>query len=109
MTNVGCDIDGVLAAGFVPPEADYVVISGRKTDEWASTIRLLGSSRPIYLRPPWFPGDSQHWKAHIIQSCKITKFYEDRPEQATEIKRCCPECRVFLVKDKVIVQEILLS
>lgn len=101
--QIGCDLDGVLADGFTPPEADFAVISGRHVDDWERTVRQVGAGRPIYLRPPFFPGTSEHWKSHIIQCTGITRFYEDRPEQAAEIRRCCPGCVVLLVKNGRVV------
>lgn len=103
---IGCDIDGVLTTGFRPEEADYVIISGRKTDDWPNTLELLGHDRRIYLRPIYFPGDSPHWKAAMIQWLKITKFYEDDLRQAREIRRICPECVVVLVKDGQVVDTL---
>lgn len=104
--QVGCDLDGVLADGFTPEEKDFAIISGRKTDDWERTCKQVGTSRPIYLRPPQFAGDSPHWKAAMIQAMGITKFYEDRPEQAAEIRRICPACVVHLVKDGKVIEVI---
>jgi hypothetical protein len=102
--SVGCDLDGVLADGFTPPEPEFVIISGRQTDDWPRTIAQVGTSRPIYLRPPHFPGDSPHWKAAIIQACGITRFYEDLIDQATEIRRICPSCVVLLVRQGQVIR-----
>lgn len=102
--QVGCDLDGVLADGFVPPEADFAIVSGRKIDDWERTVKQVGTARPIYLRPPFFPGTSQHWKAHIIQCTGITRFYEDMRDQAEEIRRRCPACVVVLVNNGKIVE-----
>lgn len=101
--KVGCDVDGVLADGFVPPEADFCVISGRTTDEWARTVAKVGASRPIYLRPPNFPGEAAVWKATVIRTTGITRFYEDMPDQARDIRIICPDCVVVLVKQGEIV------
>jgi hypothetical protein len=105
--DVGCDIDGVLTTGFRPEEPDYVIISGRKTDDWPNTLKDFGGlDRRIYLRPLHFPGDSPHWKAAMIQWLKITRFYEDDPGQAREIRRICPECVVMIVKDGKVVGQL---
>jgi hypothetical protein len=101
--SVGCDLDGTYLSGFRPPEAEYVFITGRLTDDWKNTVNQVGSDRPLYLRPTWFPGDSQHWKAMLIQSLKITRFYEDDIYQAKEIKRICPQCTVVIIANGVIV------
>lgn len=103
---IGCDIDGVLVAKvpFVVPESDYVIISGRKTDDWPNTLKSLGHERRIYLRPVYFPGDSPHWKAAMIQWLGVTKFYDDDPNQAREIRRICPGCIIGLIKDGKIVE-----
>lgn len=103
MTTTGCDLDGTYLSGFRPEETDYIFITGRKAPDWANTIRQVGIERLIYFRPIWFPGDSQHWKAMIIQQMKLTKFYEDDINQAREIKRTCPQCQVVIVKDGKIV------
>jgi hypothetical protein len=104
--QVGCDLDGVLADGFMPPEAEFVIISGRHTDDWDRTLRQVGASRPIYLRPPNFPGDSPHWKAAMIQAMGITRYYEDRPEQAAEIRRVCPACVILLVENGKVIRTL---
>lgn len=101
---IGCDIDGTYLSGFRPQEEDYVFISGRKTEDWENTVRQVGSDRPIYLRPPFFPGDSPHWKAAMIHAMQITKFYEDDVNQAKEIRRTCPLCLVVMVRDGQIVE-----
>ena len=107
---IGCDIDGVLVdrnglTGFLPTEPDYVIISGRKTDDWPNTLASLGHlDKRIYLRPLRFPGDSPHWKAAMIGWLGIVKFYEDDPNQAREIRRICPGCAVHLVKDGRVVE-----
>lgn len=101
--RVGCDLDGTYLSGFRPPENEYVFITGRTTDDWINTVRQVGSDRPLYLRPTWFPGDSPHWKAAVIQWLRITKFYEDDSNQAREIRRICPQCEVVMVRDGVIV------
>jgi hypothetical protein len=102
--QVGCDLDGVLADGFTPEEADFAIISGRHTDDWGRTLGQVGATRPIYLRPPHFAGDSPHWKAAMIQAMGITKFYEDDPNQAREIRRICPKCTVCLVRGGRVVE-----
>ncbi len=102
--RVGCDLDGVLADGFTPHEQDFAIISGRFTDDWDRTLSQVGTSRPIYLRPPYFAGDSPHWKAAIIQATGITKFYEDDANQAREIRRICPNCVVNLVRQGKVVE-----
>jgi hypothetical protein len=101
--RIGCDLDGTYLSGFRPPESDYVFITGRKVDDWTRTVEQVGSDRPLYLRPLWFPGSSPHWKAAMIQWLRITKFYEDEPGQAQEIRRRCPDCRVVMVKNGQIV------
>jgi hypothetical protein len=104
--EVGCDIDGVLAAGFLPAEPEFCAISGRRTDDWDRTVAQIGTSRPIYLRPQHFPGDSGEWKAAIILTTGITKFYEDMRDQAEVIRRICPQCTVVLVRDNRIVETL---
>jgi hypothetical protein len=93
----------VLTTGFRPPEADYVILSGRLQADWKDTVAQIGTSRPIYLRPPYFPGTSQHWKAACIQWLGITKFYEDDEGQARDIRKFCPQCEVVMVKDGKVV------
>lgn len=100
---VGCDLDGTYLSGFRPQEAEYVFITGRKSDDWKNTVKQVGADRPLYLRPIWFPGDSPHWKAAVIQWLHLTKFYEDDPNQAREIRRICPNCEVVMVRDGKIV------
>jgi len=102
---IGCDLDGTYLSGFRPAEENYIFVTGRKADDWANTIRQVGAERVLYLRPIWFHGDSPHWKAFIIQTMGIIKFYEDEPGQAREIKRICPTCQVVLVRDGKIVDE----
>jgi hypothetical protein len=102
--QVGCDIDGVLASGFVPAEAEFCAISGRRTDDWDRTIGQIGASRPIYLRPQYFPGEAGEWKAAIIMTTGITKFYEDMRDQAEVIRRICPRCVVHLVEGGRVVE-----
>lgn len=106
--QVGCDMDGVLVDGFIPPESDFAIISGRHTDDWERTLRQAGTARPIYLRPPFFPGESGEWKAAMILALGITKFYEDMRDQAEVIRRCCRLCAVHMVKDGRVI-EILKS
>lgn len=101
--DVGCDIDGVLADGFTPPEPEFAVISGRMTDDWERTTGQIGTSRPIYLRPEHFPGSSGEWKAAIIMTTGIRKFYEDMRDQAEVIRRICPQCEVHLVRNGKVV------
>lgn len=102
---IGCDIDGVLTTGFRPEEPDYVIISGRKTDHWPNTLKDFDRlGKRIYLRPIFFPGDSPHWKAAMIQWLGITKFYEDDRNQAREIRRICPTCAVHLVRDGKVIE-----
>lgn len=102
--EVGCDLDGVLADGFTPKEADFSILSGRHTDDWDRTIRQVGASRPIYLRPPLYPFESGEWKAEMIRVLGIRKFYEDDPNQARVIRKACPECHVHLVKDGRVIE-----
>ena len=102
--QVGCDVDGVLADGFTPAETEFCVISGRQTDDWERTIRQVGTVQPIYLRPPSFPGEAGEWKAAIIMTTGITKFYEDMRDQAEVIRRICPQCQVHLVRNGRIVE-----
>lgn len=102
--QVGCDIDGVLADGFTPPEADFCAVSGRRTDDWLRTIGQIGTDRPIYLRPPNFPGEAGEWKAVVIMTTGITKFYEDTRKQAEVIRRICPQCEVHLVKHGKVIE-----
>lgn len=101
--RVGCDIDGTYLSGFRTEEKDFVFITGRKTEDWGDTVRQLGTEHPLYLRPPWFPGDSPHWKAAMIQWLRIEKFYEDETGQAEVIARRCPDCQVVLIKAGQIV------
>lgn len=101
--QVGCDLDGVLVDGFTPPEADFTAISGRNIDDWERTIAQIGTLRPIYLKPPDFPGNSGVWKATMIRLLGIAKFYEDMPDQASQIKLICPDCEVVMVKGGQIV------
>ena len=103
---VGCDVDGVLYSThpFKPPEHDYIIITGRQTDDWRRTVGHVGTYRPIYLRPFNFPGEAGEWKAAIIKTIGITKFYEDTRSQAEVIRRICPECEVHLVKDGKVVE-----
>lgn len=102
--TVGCDLDGVLADGFVPEEPDFAIISGRHTDDWLRTIGQVGHSRPIYLRPPLFGPDSGKWKAQMIGLLGIVKFYEDSREQAETIRRRCPGCVVHLVEGGRVIE-----
>lgn len=104
--QVGCDFDGVLGDGFTPPEAEFTVISGRTTDHWPKVVARAGASRPIYLRPPGFPGEAGEWKAVVIRTMGIVRFYEDMPDQAAVIRRICPECVVVLVKDGRVVGQL---
>jgi hypothetical protein len=104
--DVGCDLDGVLADGFVPEEPEFTIISGRRTDDWEKTTGQVGTTRPIYLRPQHFPGEAGEWKAAIIRTCGITKFYEDVMEQALVIRRICPECVVVMVRRGKVVGQL---
>jgi hypothetical protein len=104
--DVGCDVDGVLAHGFIPPEPEFTVISGRTTDDWERTIGQVGTTRPIYLRPPGFPGEAGEWKAVVIRTVGIRRFYEDMPDQAAVIRRICPDCTVVLVKRGQVVETL---
>lgn len=102
--DVGCDLDGVLADGFTPQEAEYAIISGRHVDDWPRTIGQIGTRLPIYLRPPHFPGESGEWKAAMILAIGIRKFYEDMPDQAAIIRRIAPSCAVHLVANGQVVK-----
>lgn len=108
MGLVGSDIDGVLAAGFIPEEKDYVIISGRMFWEWRPTVALLGFSRPIYLRPNGGDGNGDsagHWKAYMINELGVEKFYEDDPAQIAIIRSKCPQCKVVRIVNGRISNE----
>lgn len=103
MTLRGYDIDGVLTAG-VKPQGDYVVISGRLRSSWSNTVKEIGTTAPIYLRP--FGEYDDHyaagkWKGMLIEYLGVGVFYEDVPLQASIIKTISPKCKVILVVDGV--------
>jgi ribosomal protein S27AE len=104
--RVGCDFDGVLGDGFTPEESEFIVLSGRTTKHWDHVVGKVGASRPIYLRPEHFFGEAAFWKATVIRSCGITKFYEDMPDQARDIRLFCPECVVVMVKHGKVVGQL---
>ena len=104
----GYDIDGVLTRGIIP-EKPYIVISGRRIDQWDKTLRQIGTEAPIYLRPYGTNSDNDmagFWKAEIITKFRLTDFYEDNHKQARIIKILCPFCNVHMVIGGIVQKEI---
>ncbi len=97
----GYDIDGVLIPQKVRPQKPYIIITGRKYEEWDRTIKQIGTEAPIYMRPYGEHGDqllAGKWKAEMINKLGIKIFYEDDPVQIKIIQENCLNVKIIQVK-----------
>jgi hypothetical protein len=98
----GYDIDGVLTAGFTPSGHD-VVISGRTFAEYDETAKAAAQICPVYIRGVGTYGDRSHagtFKAAMINTLGVTRFYEDDRFQADIITKLVPHCQVVVVQEQ---------
>lgn len=80
------DLDGTLHLVGTPIDC---VISGRTFSEYDETCRRIAQKWPIYIRGTGEVGDRQaagEFKAMMIESLGIRRFFEDDPLQADIIR-----------------------
>jgi hypothetical protein len=97
--RTGYDIDGVLTAGYTPT-GDDVVISGRTFAEYDDVAKQAAQICPVYIRGVGDYGDRMQagrFKAQMILSLGVDRFYEDDPLQAAIIRFHAQDCEVVVV------------
>lgn len=65
----------------------------------------VGPKKPIFFNPANIKELSLltivNHKANIINKCKVTKFFENVPEQVQMLRIICPETDIVLVKPEM--------
>lgn len=106
---IGYDLDGVIyKTGMrqhilsIPADCD-LIISGRTFAEYDKTCADAAGSVPVYIRGCGKFGDRSAagmFKATMINTLNVVKYYEDDEVQADIIKAACPKCEVILVETR---------
>lgn len=80
------------------------IITGRSWEEAQDLYDELGDvDVPVYFNPSSTKeNDGQKivmWKSEVINRTKATKFFEDVPQEAAQLKILCPNTKIVLVHE----------
>lgn len=80
------------------------IVTGRSWEEAQDLYDEAGRlTIPVFFNPVASKDNTSFkivsHKANIINQCKATRFYEDVPQEAEQLKILCPNCKIVLVKE----------
>lgn len=115
------DIDGVIFFGShmggVYPGPDDIIVTGRSTEEYSETVRMLERKsiyNRVYFNPQKFDEktrvSSGAHKAAVFkrlhkEGTTVVLHFEDDPIQAEEIRRLWPSTTVVLLQHDLVDKE----
>lgn len=108
----GFDLDGVVSLG-IHPGPDDVIITGRSFEQAKETYAFLHARsifNAVYFNPINYVDRSREksgaWKAFILNTIKVDRYFEDDPVQLEIIKQAHPELDIIHIVHNVPILKI---
>lgn len=82
------------------------IVTGRSWEESQDLYDEAGElTVPVFFNPVTSKNNTAFkivlHKAEIINRCGVTRFWEDVPAEAAQLKILCPNCKIILVHEGV--------
>ena len=102
MSRIFSDYDGTWDSHNEIHNSVEAIVTGNSWQNSSDIFDVEGPMDiPIFFNPVTDNSNDQGkiitHKANIINQCGVTKFYEDQPQEAAQLRILCPDCKIVLV------------